>query len=437
MVMKLTVKKTGINGEGIAYYDHKPVFIDGALPGETVLAEITEQKATYAKAQLQKILVRSPERVRPVCRYQKECGGCPLMSFSQKAQRETKISLLSEALYKYGNVKSHFIRALHEAPRQTGYRNQFKLPVHSEDGKLVTGMYAAGSNRFVAIDRCEIHDPALEKARTEVLNVLNRHGFPAWDPKTSAGLRYLIMRIMNGKIQCTLVTGRNEIPEELTADLSRIKGMAGIFQSVQTAKKAAEIFGSRPKLLYGENFLEVQTGDVSISLSPQSFFQLNTEQAMELYKTAVSKIDRCDVLAEAYCGVGAMSFLAAEKAKKIIGIENVRDAVDNANETARKYGFDHITFMHADAAEGLRKTAETEKIDCILMDPPRSGLDDEMISAVLEAAPKKIIYISCNPATLGKNLKLLKHNYHVVTVIPFDLFPQTPHIESVTVLERG
>ena len=436
-MVKLTIKKSGINGEGIAYRNHSPVFISGALPEETVIAEITAEKEKYAVAQLQKILVRSKRRVKPACRCQKECGGCPLMTASYDLQKEIKVQLLEEALYKYGNVRSHFIRDMRGCEKELGYRNQLKLPVHEEDGKLTTGMFSADSNRFVAVRNCPVHDPLLEKTRVSVLKVLNAHHFPAWSLKRQEGLRYLIMRIMEGKIQCTLVTGRGTVPEEIASELAAIPAVSGVYQSVQSARKATEMFGTRPLLLAGEEDLSLTVKNIEFRLSPQSFFQLNTEQALKLYETAVSKIDPCDVLVEAYCGIGAMSFLAADKAKKIIGIESVKDAVRNAAETAERNGFRHISFMHADAAEGLRKIAETEKVGCLLMDPPRSGLDDTMIEAILAADPKKIIYISCNPATLGKNLKKLKHAYHVVTVIPFDLFPQTPHIESVTVLERG
>ena len=215
-----------------------------------------------------------------------------------------------------------------------------------------------------------------------------------------------------------------------------IDGMTGVFQSINTDKKAVAIFGSAVHKLAGEDTMPVKIGDITLSLAPESFFQLNVVQAQEMYKMAVSKIDKCNTLVEAYCGVGAMSLLAHKKAKHIIGIESIPSAVANANENAKKNGIENAQFICDDAAEGLKKIAKEREVDVLLVDPPRSGMDDKMLDAIAQALPKKIIYISCNPSTLAKNLKVLKHNYHVTTILPYDLFPHTPHIESITVLER-
>jgi 23S rRNA (uracil-5-)-methyltransferase RumA len=183
--------------------------------------------------------------------------------------------------------------------------------------------------------------------------------------------------------------------------------------------------------------MQISFGNILLNLAPQSFFQLNVSQALQLYQTAVGKIDPCKVMVEAYCGIGAMSLMAADKAEKIYGIEVVPDAIANAKDNAALNHISNCEFICRDAAEGLREIAAKENVDILLADPPRSGMDDAMLDAILAAKPKKIIYISCNPATLAKNLKDLKHDYHVVTIIPFDMFPQTPQIESITVLERG
>lgn len=435
--MKITFLKTGINGEGIGYEGRTPVFCDGVLPGETAEVEIIDRRKTYAKAKLLRVIWKSENRISPQCPVQKECGACALMIMKEEAQAETKKQLLEEALYKYGNVRRHFVRELRPSEKMTGYRNQCKLTVKEYEGKLVTGMYKTGTNHFVPVKNCVIHDPQLEKVRKRVLHVLNDHHLAAYDKKTKSGIRSLVMRIMDGNVQCTLIHGNDEIPSAVMEDLMKIKGMYSLYHSVNTDTKGAEFFGKKTVWLAGEKVLPLTACGISMELSPQSFFQLNRSQAEKMYETAVSKCDPCDLLVEAYCGIGAMSLMAAKKAKHVIGIESVPEAIKNAKENAVRNGISNAEFICADAADGLYRAARKGNIDILLADPPRSGMDDRMLEAIEKVMPKKIVYISCNPATLAKNLAVLKHHYHVVTVIPFDLFPNTPQIESITVLEIG
>lgn len=433
--MKITFKKIGINGEGIGYVDHKPVFCDGVLPGETAEVEITDQKRNYAKAELKKITWYSKDRVKTVYPYYIE-EGCPLMIMKYEKQLEYKKQLLTEAIYKYAHVRAHFVRDIHPSVPSIGYRSQCKLPVQASNRVLTTGMYVPGSNHYHPIDHSIIHTEELEKVRIQVLEYLNNAHIHDYDEKMQKGLRYLVIRAINGKSQVTFVTGKNRLPEKLIEDVMSIPGMTGVYQSINTDPKTPLIFGSSLETLAGEAGMPVTIGDITLTLSPESFFQLNVPQAEELYKTAVSKIDKCNTLVEAYCGVGAMSLMAHKKAKHIIGIESVPKAIHNAKLNAENNNIKNCDFWCMDAAEGLYKAASRSEIDTLLVDPPRSGMDEKMIEAILKVKPKKIIYISCSPSTLGKNLNDLKHQYHPVTIIPFDLFPHTPHVESITVLDR-
>lgn len=433
--MKITFKKIGINGEGIGYIDHKPVFCDGVLPGETAEVEIIDQKKNYAKAELKKIAWYSKDRVRTVYPYYIE-EGCPLMIMKYEKQLEYKKQLLTEAIYKYAHVRAHFVRDIHPSVPSIGYRSQCKLPVQASNRVLTTGMYVPGSNHYYPIDHSIIHTEELEKVRIQVLEYLNNAHIHDYDEKMQKGLRYLVIRAINGKSQVTFVTGKNRLPEKLIEDVMSIPGMTGVYQSINTDPKTPLIFGSSLETLAGEAGMPVTIGDITLTLSPESFFQLNVPQAEELYKTAVSKIDKCNTLVEAYCGVGAMSLMAHKKAKHIIGIESVPKAIHNAKLNAENNNIKNCDFWCMDAAEGLYKAAARNEIDTLLVDPPRSGMDEKMIEAILKVKPKKIIYISCSPSTLGKNLNDLKHQYHPVTIIPFDLFPHTPHVESITVLDR-
>ena len=432
--MKFTVIKAGINGEGIAYLDQKPVFIPGAFPGETVEAEIKDEQERYLRASLRRILVPSKARRTSPCPLSAECGGCALMELSYPAQLEVKRNLLKEALWKYGHVKEDLIRDIHPSPETLHYRSALKLPVQESEGLTVTGMYKTGTNRFVPIDQCPAHDEVLENVRRTILAILHEEQIPAYD--RGHGLRYLIMRRIDETISVALITGNDTLPESLIEKISALREVRSITQSINTARNANEFFGSKPRVLFGEAAIPVHFLGYKIYLSPESFFQLNIAQAEQLYTTAVSKIDPCDVLVEAYCGVGVMSILARDKARKVFGIEYVPEAIENARRNAEVNRVPNTTFFAADAAEGLRQILAEREVNTLLCDPPRAGLDEAMIETILSSSIAKIVYVSCNPATLGKNIKDLKKEYDVRTVIPFDMFPNTPHCESVTVLTR-
>ena len=437
MTMKIEFVKLGINGEGIGYADHKPVFCPGVLPGETAEVRITERRPSYYKAECEKILKQAGSRRKSSCGVQKYCGGCALMHMEYSEQLVWKKRLLEEALYKYGNVKRTLVRDIRPSPDWLGYRNQCKIPLGTSEGKLVAGMYQPGSNRFQTVYSCRIHDPLVEERKKNVLDVLNAHGCTAYDRASEKGMRFLVIRSVDGKSQVTLVTGRDRLSDALVQDLAEIPSVISVMQSVNTDRSAVGVFGTACRCLAGEPVLSFEQNGLSLSLSPEAFFQLNRKAAMELYAMAVSKIDPCSTLVEAYAGIGLMSMMAKDKAKQIYGIESVPSAVKDAREIAAKNGITNIRWLSMDAADGLKRISLTDTVDTLLVDPPRTGMDEAMLEAVTTILPKKIIYISCNPATLGKNLKVLKHHYQVRTVIPYDLFPMTPHVESITVLERG
>ncbi len=433
---ELKFVKCGINGEGIGYIDRKPVFCDGVFPEETAEVEIIEEKPNYMRAKLKHIITKAPFRVQNPCPHASRCGACPLLEMEYTEQLKIKRDLLIEALWKYSHTSKELVRDIHPSPAFLHYRNQCKLPIQEYKGKLLSGMYQPGTNHFCDTDGCLVHEEQLETLRSRVLAVLNAHHMHAYDARTHTGVRSIVLRTMAGKSQLTLITGKETIPEDVINDLAKA-GLSSIHQSINTARKDAGFFGSEPKTLYGDSSLQISICDIPMKLPPASFFQLNTKQAEALYTMAVSKVDRCHVLVEAYCGIGAMSLLARDKADCIIGIEAVPDAIQCANENAELNDCqDHVHFQCADAAEGLKEAAGHHHIDTLLLDPPRSGMDDAMLQAVEDARIPRLVYVSCNPATLSRNLDELKKNYEVKTIIPFDLFPNTPLVESITVLQR-
>ncbi len=281
--MKVTIKKMGINGEGIGYIDRMPVFVPGALCGEEVEITVTEKNGRFAKGKLVRILRRSPKRVRPICSIQRRCGACPYMVCDYEDQLRSNQEDLRQSLIKYAHINPRKIEPIRPSEKTLFYRNQCKLPCGMAEGELVNGMYMPNSNIFVPMETCFVHEKDLEIMRKRILKVLNRHRIRPYDWHQKRGLRFLILRGFHGKLQCTLVSGEEEFPSAMIEELLALEGMHSLWQSVQTQKKSAELFGPKMELLGGERYLHLQMGEITLPISPRSFFQLNTQQAVAMY----------------------------------------------------------------------------------------------------------------------------------------------------------
>lgn len=433
--MKTTIVKTGINGEGIGYIDHTPVFVPGALVNETVEITIVEKAQRFMRAKLDRVLTKSAARVTPACAIQAKCGGCALMIARYEDQLIAKQALLRQSLIKYAQVNPRLIKDIRPSDVQFGYRNQCKLPCAMADGKLATGMYIPNSNYFQAVEYCPIHEPGLEEMRRKILAVLNEFSLTAYDYHQKKGIRSIVLRGFDGAYQACLVSGLDDIPQECINMLMAIDGLKSLWQSIHTVKKTPDMFGAKMIHLAGTRHLHITLDDLTLQCSPRSFFQLNTKQARELYRTIASLVPMKNrLLVEAYSGIGAISLYVRDRAEEIIGIESVKDAVVNANANARSHHAENVSFLCADAADKLIYLSKQRSIDTLIVDPPRTGLDEPMLYAICKSKIKNVLYVSCNPATLGKNLSVLTDHYEIEQIIPFDMFPNTPLIESVTVL---
>ena len=432
-MQKLKIIKMGINGEGIGYLKDKIVFVDGALLDEEVLVDIIEDYGKYCKAKLKKVLVKSKYRKNPVCVIYERCKVCSLMNYQYDKQLAYKQQMLKEAIAKYAALDPSIVKPT-LPPQKLYSRNQFKLPLKMIKGHLYSGMYQTGSNHLVYMNNCLIHEKGLEEVRKYVMNILNNHNCRDYNEKIGKGYRYLVIRGFDGCYQVTLVTGKQKIDSKIIEVLAKNDKIVSIYQNINVVKNNLEIMSNNFVHLAKQKYLHFKIDDISLRLLPNSFFQLNINQAINIYHEVINMIDNCDLMVEAYCGIGAMSLMAAKKCKKIIAIENVKNAIVNAKDNAHKNNINNINFIVNDAALELKKIDET--IDCLLVDPPRTGLDDKMIKTIKQKLPKKIIYVSCNPSTLGKNINELKQFYKVKKIIPYDMFAQTPHVESISLLLR-
>lgn len=435
-MVRLEIKKTGINGEGIAFYRRKPVFIEGCLKDEIVECEPEDQGSFY-RAKLKKILKKSPHRIRSECPFEHLCGACALMCVDYEEQLNIKKELLEGALYKYAGY-SRKIEGTISSPEVLHYRNKCNLPVFEHDGRLVNALYRPGTNHPVLIDDCLIHDEGVEKIRKQILRVMNDHHLQAYRHKEKSGIRQLIVRGINEEYQAVIITGKDNIPEEVIDDLKKIEGLCSIFQGINTKKNPVNMMPEKLKKLYGKDRIAMKIGGYELFLSPQAFFQLNHLQAERIYQDVSNLVpENCGKAVEAYCGIGAISLFLGNKAKEVWGIELEEKAVNDAKENAKHNGFGNLHFICDDAPEALRKITKKEKIDVLVVDPPRTGLDERLLETLLKTRIGTVIYISCNPATLGKDLAVLMKKYSVELVRAYDMFPQTAHVESVALLKRS
>ena len=433
--MKIEIKKTGINGEGIGYLNRKPVFVSGCFPGEIVEVTITSRGEKYSRGRADKIIKRSAHRVESPCAVSSLCGSCPFINLDYRTQLQYKEEILSETLRKYCGFKGRFEHMV--ASEQLYYRNKVNMPVLADKkGKLYNAMYRPNSNTPVQIDKCVMHDGKLEQVRIEVLKVLNRFKMKPYDNREKTGIRQLVVRGFD-EFQVVLITGRNTITYKLSEAIMAIKGVVSLYQGVNTRKNPVSLMPDNITLIAGKPEIDLHICGYDVTLHPQAFFQLNGKQGASIYEKVRELIcEEVFLAVEAYCGVGVMSLLIHDKCKEVIGIELDRRAVESARKNAEINGIENVSFKCGDAGSELIRLSRKKKPDLLIADPPRTGLSDEFIECILKSDIKQIIYVSCNPATLARNIRDLESRYYRETVIPYDMFPNTPHIETVVSLKR-
>lgn len=441
--MTLTIKSLGINGEGIGYYKRKIVFVEKALPGEVVHAEVTDVKETYAVARLVRVVERSPARVEPPCPVYEECGGCSLQHMDYQAQLASKRELVIESLRKYARLENPPVAETIGMENPWGYRNKAQFQVGRQNGRLVAGLYQTGSHRLVDLESCRVQHEATNEIVRTARQVMEELGIPAYDERKRTGvIRTIVARaaFATGETQLTLVTATEEIPrvKELILELrTRLPGLVSIVQNVNR-KKTSLVFGDTTRQLWGRPSIAEQLGELSFDLSARAFFQLNPEQTRKLYEEVkkAAGLTGSELVLDLYCGTGTIALWLAPYAREVRGIELIPEAVEDARRNAEKNGAANATF-HVGRAEVLmpKWAKQGVKPDVVVVDPPRTGLDDALIRSLLEVQPQRIVYVSCNPSTLGKDVAKLLARYELVSAQPVDMFPHTSHVESVALLK--
>lgn len=442
-IVDLEITDLSYEAMGVAHLDGLTIFVTNALPGEIVSAKILKVKKNFAFAKIEKIKKESPDRINVKLRQWVQTGLASLAHIKYDKQldfkRQQVVNLLKKA--HLDNVE---VGQTLPSPEEVGYRNKGQVPVRTVKGQLEIGFFRRHSHDLMPLTNFFTTDPEIDRTLLAVRDILRNNNVPAYDEKNHKGeVRYLDVRRSKatGEIMVILVTLHKEFPKlaKVTKEISKIDGVTSIVLN-HNPEKTNVILGKKDYLLWGNDYIMDKIGDIKFKISPQSFFQINSLQTPRLYNLAIKAADLKpdDVVIDAYSGIGTIGLSVAKHVKEVRGMEVVKPAVEDANNNATLNGIDNAHYVVGKAEEIMPQwAADGLKTDVIFVDPPRKGLTPEFIAAAVETAPKKIVYVSCNPATMVRDLQLFKEKgYDFNRIDPVDMFPQTPHVESVTVLER-
>ena len=443
-IYETTVTDYTTEGQGIAHIDGITVFIPNAIVGERVRVRIESLRKTWAAGKITEILEKSPHRVSRECPVAKLCGGCDFWHMDYAEETRLKADWVKTCLNRMAGEQLEEIPIL-AAPTCHGYRNKAQYPVSSKKGRAYAGFFRAGTHDVVENSRCLILPRETDAVKDTVVDYVNQYHIPAYDEIAHKGLlRHIYVRrgAVSGQILVCLVCNGERIPHvpELVERLKKIPGFTTLVLSVNT-KKGNAVLGDKFITLYGPGFIEDTLCGLNFRLSPRSFYQVNHHQAQRLYQAAIDQaaITKEDLVLDLYCGVGTITLAMAASAGKVIGVEVVEQAVEDARDNAKRNGIENAEFFCGDAGQAaLRLEQQGIRPDVITVDPPRKGLNADTIEAITRMAPKRLVYVSCDPATLARDVALLKQRgFTLKSAQAADLFPRCAHVETVVLLSKG
>ncbi|HBU12588.1 MAG TPA: 23S rRNA (uracil(1939)-C(5))-methyltransferase RlmD [Clostridiales bacterium] len=439
----LTIDDIGKDGQGIGKYDDMAVFVMGALPGETVAAQIIKVKKSYAVGRLETIETASPHRVKPPCGVYKACGGCTLQHLAYAAQLTVKQRMVQSCMTRIGKLSVPVLFPLPSA-HEYRYRNKAAFPVQTRDGVAHIGLYGARSHDIVDVDDCRLQQRDTATVLSQIRVWLVKYGISVYDEQRQEGLlRHIVLRTAkSGEIMLVFVINGEELPhlKELQALLRFVLPQVKHIILNHNTENTNVIMGGRNTVILGRGYFLEPICGLEFKVGPGSFLQVNARQMEALYQNLLHRLEikPSDIVLDLFCGAGTISLCAAQQAKKVYGIEVSEEAVQNARFNARLNGMDNAAFFSGDAGRLMPQILETAGFaDVVIVDPPRKGLSEPLIDTIIAAAPSRVGYVSCDPATLARDLaRFAEGGYAAGEIQPVDMFPQTTHVECVTVLER-
>ncbi|MFZ5450788.1 MAG: 23S rRNA (uracil(1939)-C(5))-methyltransferase RlmD [Thermodesulfobacteriota bacterium] len=456
----LTIDKLAFGGKALGRVDGFVVFVEHALPGQRVRVKITRKKSQFAEARVVRLLEQSPAYTPPFCRHFEVCGGCQWQDLAYGEQLHWKGLQVQESLGRLPGLGPENIRALVASPEQLYYRNKMEftfaprpwLPAgergvgKSLKGSLALGLHVGASSAGIFdVEECFLQSPVAPVIVQEVRAWCRQSRLPAYDTRSHRGFwRFLVLREGKGTGQMLahlITTDQGEAGVVAAHLQARFPDLTTMVHS-RSLKKAQVISGTDTRILWGPGYIEEQLGDLRLRVSPQAFLQTNTAAAAGLYE-AISRLGGFtgkETIWDLYCGAGSIALSVAARVRRVVGFEIAPEAVNDAYVNSRLNGLDNCRFLAGDLKdlirEAIRSPRHYPRPQVVITDPPRSGMHPQVVQAIKELAPRRVLYVSCNPATLARDLALLQDQYEILTVQPFDFFPHTAQIECLALLER-
>ena len=438
---KVNVDITDINyeGMGIANIDGKCLFVEGAITGENVDCIIDFENKNFYRGHAVKICKASPMRIKPKCDVYDKCGGCQLLHIDYQDSLKYKLKSVNNTLKRIGNVDFE-VKEIIGMDEGGSYRNKVQIKAGTVDNHLVLGYFEKRSHNIVPFKNCILQSDAINEMTNFIKNVLNEYHLKAYDENTKQGdIKHLMIREnKNNEVMIVFVFAKKKIEHEnelVDKLLHRYNNIVSIIKNINE-KDNNVILGDKFEVLYGKDEIIDEILGLKFKISHYSFFQVNRYQTEKLYSKVLDYVGKVNNVVDAYCGVGSISLNLAKKAKQVYGIEVVKEAIDNANENKVLNNIDNVEFILGKVEDKIFELLENKTIDCVVIDPPRKGLDIKVIDALIKTNIKKIVYVSCNPSTLARDLGLLKEKYAILDMSAVDMFAYTTGVEVLAVLKR-
>lgn len=436
----------GYEGEGIAKIDKFPIFVEGAMPGEIVDIKIVKLNKNYAFGKLLKIIKPSSDRNNPICSTYKYCGGCNLQHISYEAQLSFKKQRVEECISKIGKLQDITVHDVIGMKEPYFYRNKVQLPIGMDKDKVKIGFYAPRSHDIINIEKCYIQDEISDEVIKNIRYWIEKYNIKPYDENSNSGIvRHIVIRkaFKTGEVMVILVTNSEKISfidEFIELITKNVAGIKSIIQNINT-KKSNVILGEKCITLWGSNTITDYIEDFKFYISPLSFFQVNPIQTEILYDKALeyANLSGDETVFDAYCGTGTISLFLSKKAKKVYGVEIVPEAIENAKENAKINNVENAEFLVGEAERIIPDLINKSiKADIVVVDPPRKGCEKLLLESIAAMKPNRIVYVSCDPATLARDLSILNDlGYKTIEIQPVDMFPMTAHVECVCLLKKN
>ena len=463
-IVTITIEDIGNDGEGIGKYEGYTLFVKGAVVGDVAKVKVLKAKKTYGYAKVEELLVPSADRVIPRCPVAGRCGGCQLQHLSYERQLAYKADKVKNCLLRIGGIEEERLEAIMEPiigmEDEFHYRNKAQYPVGTDkEGKPVMGFYAGHSHNIIDCTDCAIQEPVNAAILPVVKQFMQEKNISAYDEETGKGLlRHVLTRVgyVTKEVMICLIINGRKFPgaEELASGISKVisnfkteDGSSGYvlksFCLNVNTEKTNVILGQEIITVYGDNYITDYIGNIKYQISPLSFYQVNPKQTVKLYEKALEYADLSgnEIVWDLYCGIGTISLFLAQKAKQVYGVEIVPQAIDDAKVNSRINNLNNAEFFVGAAEDVMpakyKESNGTMKADVICVDPPRKGCEESLLDTVVSMEPKRIVYVSCDPATLARDVKYLESkNYELRKVCPVDQFGHTGHVETVVLLSN-